>query len=184
VTLPGADKTRRALGAILDRLPQPLALLTTAGRVLHQNRALVQAAAREPGDGLMTCVRRVAHSVAAKQVRLERSPAATTDMSASHGQWHVVGCRLDWEWSGEDATILVSLLPLASDAVTCETLRSSHGLTLREVDVLRLLRRRRSNAEISRTLAISEHTARHHTESVLSKLGLHSRTQIDELFSG
>lgn len=58
----------------------------------------------------------------------------------------------------------------------------SYRLTRREMEVASLLRLRRSNAEIARTLGISGHTARHHTESVLAKLGLHSRTEVDERF--
>ena len=59
---------------------------------------------------------------------------------------------------------------------------SPFGLTRRELEVAQLLRLRRSNSELASTLGISEHTARHHTENVLSKLGVHSRTQVDEYF--
>lgn len=59
---------------------------------------------------------------------------------------------------------------------------SPFGLTRRELEVAQLLRLRRSNSELATTLGISEHTARHHTQSVLSKLGVHSRTQVDEHF--
>jgi DNA-binding CsgD family transcriptional regulator len=54
------------------------------------------------------------------------------------------------------------------------------GLTHRELEVAQLLRLRRSNTELASTLGISEHTARHHTENVLAKLGLHSRMQVEE----
>jgi DNA-binding NarL/FixJ family response regulator len=49
------------------------------------------------------------------------------------------------------------------------------GLTRRESDVARLLARGQSNASIARQLRISAHTARHHTQSILSKLAVHSR---------
>jgi DNA-binding NarL/FixJ family response regulator len=49
------------------------------------------------------------------------------------------------------------------------------GLTRREAEVAELLSQGRSNQAIARELEISEHTARHHTQRILSKLEVHSR---------
>ena len=57
-------------------------------------------------------------------------------------------------------------------------LRGRYGLTIREIEVTRLLLRGESNREIADRLNISEHTARHHTENVLGKLGVRSRAAI------
>lgn len=70
--------------------------------------------------------------------------------------------------------VLVPALP-DEDA---ERLRDRYGLTVREIEVTRLLLRGESNREISDRLKISEHTARHHTERVLGKLGVRSRAAI------
>jgi DNA-binding NarL/FixJ family response regulator len=50
-----------------------------------------------------------------------------------------------------------------------------YGLTRRELDVAMLLARGKSNVSIAQQLRISAHTARHHTQSILSKLEVHSR---------
>jgi DNA-binding NarL/FixJ family response regulator len=50
-------------------------------------------------------------------------------------------------------------------------------LTARELEVLKLIARAQSNAEIAATLYISEHTARTHVARILSKLNLNDRTQ-------
>jgi DNA-binding NarL/FixJ family response regulator len=51
----------------------------------------------------------------------------------------------------------------------------NHGFTARELEVARLLAEGRTNVAIARQLGISPHTARHHTQRVLAKLGVHSR---------
>jgi DNA-binding NarL/FixJ family response regulator len=55
--------------------------------------------------------------------------------------------------------------------------RTSVALTAREREVLVHVARGRSNREISRALSIGERTVQTHLGNVLTKLGLHSRTQ-------
>ena len=50
-------------------------------------------------------------------------------------------------------------------------------LTEREIDVLRLLAQGQSNKEISHSLNIGDKTVKTHVSSILSKLGVLSRTQ-------
>jgi DNA-binding CsgD family transcriptional regulator len=53
----------------------------------------------------------------------------------------------------------------------------NHGMTPREAEVASLLADGLSNTAVARRLGISPHTARHHTQRVLGKLGVHSRAE-------
>jgi len=55
-------------------------------------------------------------------------------------------------------------------------LQNRYGLTRRELEVATLLAEGRTNTAIAKTLHISTHTARHHTQRILGKLGVHSRS--------
>jgi DNA-binding NarL/FixJ family response regulator len=56
------------------------------------------------------------------------------------------------------------------------TASDAHGLTPRELEVLRLVAAGKSNREISALLVISEHTVARHLQNIFTKLGVSSRT--------
>jgi non-specific serine/threonine protein kinase len=57
--------------------------------------------------------------------------------------------------------------------------RQTHdALTVREIEVARLIARGLSNREIATTLFVSERTAEGHVQNILDKLGFDSRAQI------
>lgn len=77
--------------------------------------------------------------------------------------------RLRQEW--ERASTEAHQLPLAV------RLQTDFGMTPREAEVALLLAEGLSNTAVARRLGISPHTARHHTQRVLGKLGVHSRAE-------
>jgi len=51
-----------------------------------------------------------------------------------------------------------------------------HGLTSRELEVLRLVASGKGNKEIASALVISEHTVARHVQNIFAKLDVSSRT--------
>jgi ATP/maltotriose-dependent transcriptional regulator MalT len=73
-------------------------------------------------------------------------------------------------------------LGAAPDLVNVESLLQSppagaaHGLTARELEILRLVASGKSNREIAAALVISEHTVARHLQNIFTKLRISSRT--------
>jgi ATP/maltotriose-dependent transcriptional regulator MalT len=53
--------------------------------------------------------------------------------------------------------------------------RDDHGLTTRELEILRVLATGKTNREIAAALVISDHTVRRHLQNIFAKLGVSSR---------
>jgi ATP/maltotriose-dependent transcriptional regulator MalT len=64
----------------------------------------------------------------------------------------------------------------AVDSLTGAATADTHGLSARELEVLRLVAAGRSNREIASALVISEHTVARHVQNIFRKLGVPSRT--------
>lgn len=79
------------------------------------------------------------------------------------------------------ARAVLARLGAAPDVAWVDTLRvgalaaGTHGLTVRELEVLRLVAGGKSNREIAAALVISDHTARRHLQNIFGKLGVSSR---------
>ena len=67
-------------------------------------------------------------------------------------------------------------IPMLVATRLAERLDSSE-LTTREIDVLELIVKGRSNKQIADVLAITEHTVKGHVSNILGKLGVDDRTQ-------
>lgn len=74
--------------------------------------------------------------------------------------------------------VIVALERHAPALPSEKEVRERFALTPTEAAVAILLAERRSNREIAATLLVTEHTARRHTERVLSKLRIRRRTDV------
>jgi ATP/maltotriose-dependent transcriptional regulator MalT len=87
--------------------------------------------------------------------------AFALELDAARGVFDQLGAR-------PDVVMVDSLTGAGPDAV--------HGLTQRELEVLRLVATGKSNKEIAAKLVISEHTVARHVQNIFTKLEVPSRT--------
>jgi DNA-binding CsgD family transcriptional regulator/PAS domain-containing protein len=176
---------RAALVASLDAMRDALLVVDADGRVLHQNAALRDALAADPGrDAVLATMRAMADELRA----LRHGAAVVTPARAAVTPAPRYALRASYApaalW-GSEGLVQVALEPFAPDAAAAPAaLTALTALTAREAEVARLLARRLSNAEVAAALGVSAHTARHHTEKVMQKLGVRKRAGVATALGG
>jgi DNA-binding CsgD family transcriptional regulator len=101
---------------------------------------------------------------------------------ACHALGDADGARMEWDAAARVFRECGAAPALAAvDALTCRSSAVSHtptaagGLTSRELEVLRLIARGKTNREIARELEISEKTVARHASNIFTKLDLSTR---------
>jgi len=166
------DAVLRALDGE-ERGPQAVVLVHASGLLTPAHaraERLLRSLAREPGelDALAAWVRaqRRARVNGGTPLRL-RTRARELEARYLHGPLGTLDTVTVRALAGTGAPALRAL-----------------GLTERQAEVLELVRRGRSNAEIAGCLSISEHTVRHHLEHIYRLLGVSSRSAAAHVASG
>ncbi len=169
----------------LDCIEVRLILFGCCGSVLHENRALVRSLAAEPTaeEQIRLKIHLFAGSLACHSEDETTLPAGedypvSEEIRIANCRYRLCGRPLRSSVAGAENLVLVSLQRLPPEPPTLDSLQARFPLTCQEARVALLLARRKSNEEIALELAISLHTARHHTEQVLRKLGVHSRKEV------
>lgn len=118
-------------------------------------------------------------SFAEVQVLMEAVEAGASAFLAKTSSFAEVAQAIRDARDGEtllSTTMLQTLLVhLQSAAWLAATAPPIDPLTRRELDVLALLARGHSNAQIAERLVVSPHTVRTHVQNILRKLGVHSK---------
>jgi DNA-binding CsgD family transcriptional regulator len=179
---------RAALGELFDKMEGAYMCFDARGHVVQQNAAMTRLLAAEPErEKLHAQMSGVASAMGVSVRRTARHVLADVAVPP----WQEVRTRT------AQYRVSVSLLPaglLATHPMTVVALhrvdphqksdaqlRASFALTAREIQIARLLAARRGSGEIADALGVSVHTIRRHTENVLMKLGVHSRTEVERV---
>ena len=130
-------------------------------------------------------VRAVARAIVEETEGVRPLPAALvrrirTRDAVYHVHGSLLGSRNGQQTGDHLPAVLVVVERTPPEPPSTEEIRLCLGLTRKEAAVARLLAEGRTNTEIARRLYISQHTARHHTENLMAKLGFRSRTEVAE----
>jgi DNA-binding CsgD family transcriptional regulator len=190
VPIPGSDERNRPaddsarsdrklspppLAAVLDMIDHGIVLARSDSRLCYSNTAARRLLAAD-AEGVLAREIRVISRVACGQG--VRAPAEA-DVASRAGQFRLRATLLPQHLSDlESATVLITIERARATLPSREFVMRRFAMTAREADVALLLARGIRNAAIASELNISTHTARHHTESVLAKLNLHSRAEV------
>jgi DNA-binding CsgD family transcriptional regulator len=178
--------------SMLDKIGQRLVLFTVAGREIYRTAVMRRTLAEDPEHerieaALEAVARGTAHMPLGnnrpEHARLLRDDLTRREIRTSTACYHLRGSLMGPDTVGPEPTVLVSMDHLVTEPPSAVTLRGRFGLTVREVQVACLLVQRLTNAEIASALGISSHTARHHTESVLMKVGVNTRQALRRILS-
>jgi DNA-binding CsgD family transcriptional regulator len=113
-----------------------------------------------------------------KEMSLGTAGYPVREVVSDERRYRLEGHRLQTSTDATGPIVLVFVQPLKTPLPHDDVLRSRFGLTRKEACVARLIAEDQTNDQIAAELSISPHTARHHTERVLAKLGVKSRTKV------
>jgi DNA-binding CsgD family transcriptional regulator len=108
--------------------------------------------------------------------------AAIREVTTEAGVYSVCG-SIVYTAGDQQSVVVVHARQRLSTQDVEDRIRERYHLTRKEARVALLLAEQKSNEEIAEDLFISSHTARHHTQSVLNKLGVRSRREIAGLLT-
>jgi DNA-binding CsgD family transcriptional regulator len=170
---------RAALATTVDAIDTGVLLFAANGRLLHENPAARRLGNRVGGRLLQARAAQVARTAMAAPAWIGNGsappgPAATDDTAGLR----LRPARMASAGGEGDPAALVLVEELASPLLTVADVRARARLTSRQAEVALLLAQRRTNAEIARELNVSAATARHHTEAVMTALGVHRRVDV------
>lgn len=175
---------RRSLARSVDDVVQATLLVDSLGRLLHANPSARRLLNTPAGPALqVTAEAAVRTELLSPGLSRAMSPRPTRTVTIDGRRFTMhlgfAGVELGALKAAAIVTLTdadASLSPMSAPAVSL--VAKALDLTPQEARVALLLRERRSNAEIAAALSISRHTARHHTERVLAKLGVRSRAAV------
>jgi DNA-binding NarL/FixJ family response regulator len=161
----------RADSRILDRVAIPVGIFDADGRLVHAVPALAALLSLDDVGPLLLAAARAL--VTAAGLPPTRSELAVVTPRGRY-TLHLSLVESDLLGRSRLRCVTIAAPPAPREA---REMQERYSLTTRETQVACLLADGSSNRKIARTLGISEHTARRHTERILHKLGVASRAE-------
>ncbi len=165
-----------AIAAVLGELSEGVVLLRAAGHRCYQNAAATQMLVRDAEREVLAFEIRTLARLALRQCGAGASGRELETATNSYRLRAKLLSQVIADLHGR--TILVVIDRLNAPLPSAETLMQRFWLTPREAEVALLLAKGTRNADIARILDLSCNTARHYTETVLTKFAVHARADV------
>ncbi|MBX6331752.1 MAG: helix-turn-helix transcriptional regulator [Gemmatimonadaceae bacterium] len=168
---------------LLEALRLGIRVVSRRGEVLYENARLRQLL-REDDDPEMleSAVRALNASVMSAAAELpvitEGGVQQDTTVATATGRYFISVAAAGAGEPADDWVLVVSVERVVTALPSTAELRARFGLTQREAEVALLLAHGSDNGTIAQSLGVSGHTARHHTERILAKLGIRTRSGV------
>jgi DNA-binding NarL/FixJ family response regulator len=147
-----------------------------------------ESAEQAAGRAVDRAVRAVARAILERTEGIRPLPAALVRRIRTRDATFRVHARLlgspQGGEPGSQPAVLVVVERGAPEPPHEDEIRRTLGLTRQQAKVARLLAVGLTNTRIADELFISPHTARHHTESIMGKLGCRTRAQVTDAVFG
>jgi DNA-binding CsgD family transcriptional regulator/PAS domain-containing protein len=182
---------RVELTALLDAIPEAVLMYDGSGGLVHANPRAAELfgmpGAAGPGATVRTEAQRMAWTLAASAQRAvadsksngaSTAPEAVREVRADGRVYRLRGTLASGWMPGGEAGVLVTAAFELVNPLTDIELRSRYGLSVREIEVARLVASGLSNQEVAEKLGVSYFTARNHVERLLAKLGVGNRSRV------
>lgn len=164
------------LAGVLDSIDQGIVLIRSDTYPCFSNSAAQRlfSADAQPGE-----LERGIRSVSREAMRSAVRRSVEVEVETSTGRYRMRATMLLEKIKEiNNRAVLVTIERAQTVLPSREALMRRFGMTSREADVALLLAHGDRNTAIASELHISPHTARHHTENVLGKLGVHARAEV------
>lgn len=169
------------LGGVLDSIDQGIVLLRSDTLPCYSNSAAQRLLS---ADAEAAELERSIRSVSREALRSAVRRSVEVEVETLTGRYRMRATMLLEKIKEiSSRAVLVTIERTQAGLPTREALMKRFGMTTREADVGLMLACGARNTAIASQLHISPHTARHHTENVLAKLGVHARAEVARVLS-
>ncbi len=174
----------------LDAGAAGIAICDPKGRLLHATPRLLQLVQEDPeGSRILSCISRISVDIGALLRRRNESEPTTPPgrtVQTRLRRYTVCASLLRTPELLGQTPLVMLIIDAATPPVSPSRsqLRARFNLTERESEVAILLANGARNRDIARRIGVTDHTARRHTEHVLTKLGVTSRAAVASAIRG
>lgn len=180
---------RAGLIRVLDQLSEGIGIYDLVGSCLHRNTALSQLLMGDPERDRLSGAMVTASLTVSSLLRRQSIPspdfgAVCHEIRTGRGRYRVTGGLVGQSLLAAEVTVAVGLERIVPQPPSDAALEELHGLTRRQIQVVRLAAEGRTATEVASLLGISRFTARHHLEAAMAKLQVRTRAALATVLRG